>query len=91
MGARVRRLILAARRGPAVRAGRAGRGFLRTQAAARPGRHPQPAARRRKATEANPGALRRLVIARDRHCAFPAAASRPAACQVHHLRPRGRQ
>jgi hypothetical protein len=34
------------------------------------------------------GALRRAVITRDRHCAFPGCGHPPAACQVHHLRPR---
>jgi hypothetical protein len=34
------------------------------------------------------GALRRAVITRDRHCAFPGCAAPPAACQVHHLTPR---
>jgi hypothetical protein len=28
------------------------------------------------------------VISRDRHCAFPGCQQRPAACQVHHIRPR---
>ncbi len=31
------------------------------------------------------GALRRAVIARDRHCVFPGCDTPPAACQVHHL------
>jgi Domain of unknown function (DUF222)/HNH endonuclease len=34
------------------------------------------------------GALRRAVTARDRHCAFPGCDQLPAACQVHHLKPR---
>jgi hypothetical protein len=34
------------------------------------------------------GALRRAVITRDRHCAFPGCAAPPAACQVHHLTPK---
>jgi hypothetical protein len=40
------------------------------------------------ATPTVPGHLRRAVITRDRHCAFPGCAQPPAACQVHHLRPR---
>jgi Domain of unknown function (DUF222) len=35
-----------------------------------------------------PPHLRRAVILRDRHCAFPGCAQRPAACQAHHLIPR---
>ena len=34
------------------------------------------------------GALRRAVITRDRHCAFPGCDTPPAACQVHHLTPK---
>ena len=34
------------------------------------------------------GGLRRAVIARDRHCAFPGCDQPPAACQVHHLKPK---
>jgi hypothetical protein len=34
-----------------------------------------------------PPHLRRAVIARDRHCAFPGCHQRPAACQVHHVIP----
>jgi hypothetical protein len=34
------------------------------------------------------GAQRRAVIARDRHCVFPGCAAPPAACQVHHIKPR---
>jgi hypothetical protein len=41
-----------------------------------------------RATEAIPAHLRRAVIARDRCCAFPGCRQRPAACQVHHIRPR---
>jgi hypothetical protein len=41
-----------------------------------------------QATEQIPAHLRRAVIARDRHCAFPGCRQRPAACQVHHIRPR---
>ena len=33
------------------------------------------------------GGLRRAVIARDRHCAFPGCDTPPAACQVHHIKP----
>ncbi len=35
-----------------------------------------------------PGHLRRAVATRDRHCAFPGCHQKPAACHVHHLRPR---
>src|SRR5262249_38502923 len=37
------------------------------------------------ATDTIPAHLRRLVIARDRHCRFPGCAQSPAACQPHHL------
>ena len=38
-----------------------------------------------------PDHLRRLVILRDRHCAWPGGCDRPpAACQVHHIVPRAR-
>ena len=40
------------------------------------------------ATETIPAHLRRLVIARDRHCRFPGCAQQPAACQPHHILPR---
>ena len=41
------------------------------------------------ATDTIPAHLRRAVIARDRHCAWPGGCGqRPAACQVHHLIPR---
>ena len=40
------------------------------------------------ATPTVPGHLRRAVITRDRHCAFPGCAQPPPACHVHHLRPR---
>jgi len=43
-----------------------------------------------QATEQIPGHLRRAVIARDRCCRFPGCRQPPAACQVHHLRPRSR-
>ena len=36
------------------------------------------------------GALRRAVITRDRHCAFPGCDTPPAACHVHHLKPKAR-
>jgi hypothetical protein len=42
------------------------------------------------ATATVPPHLRRAVIARDRHCAFPGCAQRPAACHVHHLIPRAK-
>jgi HNH endonuclease len=35
-----------------------------------------------------PPHLRRAVITRDRHCAWPGCHQRPAACQVHHVIPR---
>jgi Domain of unknown function (DUF222)/HNH endonuclease len=35
-----------------------------------------------------PPHLRRAVITRDRHCAFPGCHQPPAACQVHHIIPR---
>ena len=89
MGARARRLIL--RQAADVLSGPAGlAAFLRT------GLLPGPAGTASlpldvgKATEQIPGHLRRAVIARDRHCAFPGCRQRPAACQVHHLRPRSR-
>ena len=34
------------------------------------------------------GSLRRAVITRDRHCAFPGCDHPPPACQVHHIKPR---
>ena len=34
------------------------------------------------------GSLRRAVTTRDRHCAFPGCDTPPAACQVHHIKPR---
>jgi HNH endonuclease len=37
-----------------------------------------------------PPHLRRAVILRDRHCAFPGCRQAPAACQVHHLIPRAK-
>jgi hypothetical protein len=40
------------------------------------------------AAETIPAHLRRLVIARDRHCRFPGCAQPPAACQPHHIIPR---
>jgi hypothetical protein len=41
-------------------------------------------------TETVPAGLRRAIIARDKHCAFPGCQQRPSACQVHHLIPRSR-
>lgn len=41
-----------------------------------------------RASEQIPGHLRRAVIARDRCCAYPGCRQPPAACQVHHIRPR---
>jgi Domain of unknown function (DUF222) len=37
-----------------------------------------------------PPHLRRLVILRDRHCAFPGCRQKPVRCQAHHLIPRSR-
>jgi hypothetical protein len=37
-----------------------------------------------------PPHLRRAVIARDRHCAFPGCRQKPRRCQVHHLIPRSK-
>ena len=34
--------------------------------------------------------LRRAILARDRHCAFPGCHAPPAACQVHHIRPKSK-
>ena len=34
--------------------------------------------------------LRRAILARDRHCAFPGCHAPPAACQVHHVRPKSK-
>ncbi len=43
------------------------------------------------ATESIPAHLRRLVIARDRHCQFPGGCDQPAAaCQPHHIVPRSK-
>jgi hypothetical protein len=42
------------------------------------------------ATEEIPAHLRRVVILRDRCCAFPGCGQQPAACQVHHIRPRSK-
>jgi hypothetical protein len=41
-------------------------------------------------TAAVPPHLRRAVILRDRHCAFPGCRQKPARCQAHHLIPRAR-
>ena len=41
------------------------------------------------ATDTIPAHLRRLVIARDRHCQFPGGCDQPAAaCQPHHIIPK---
>ncbi|HMH93239.1 MAG TPA: DUF222 domain-containing protein, partial [Streptosporangiaceae bacterium] len=37
-----------------------------------------------------PPHLRRLVILRDRHCAFPGCRQKPVNCQAHHLIPRAK-
>jgi hypothetical protein len=43
------------------------------------------------ATDSIPNHLRRLVIARDRHCQFPGGCDQPAmACQPHHIIPRSK-
>ena len=43
------------------------------------------------ATDTIPVHLRRLVIARDRHCQFPGGCDQPAAaCQPHHIVPRSK-
>jgi hypothetical protein len=61
--------------------------YLRTQLL------PQPAASMSlpldlgRPTEVVPPHLRRAIIARDRHCAFPGCDQPPAGCQVHHLVP----
>ena len=34
--------------------------------------------------------LRHAVLARDRHCAFPGCHAPPAACQIHHIRPKAK-
>jgi hypothetical protein len=39
-------------------------------------------------TEVIPPHLRRAVILRDRHCAFPGCHRPPAGCHVHHIVPR---
>jgi hypothetical protein len=41
-----------------------------------------------KPTEVIPAHLRRAVIIRDKHCAAPGCDVRPAACHVHHIKPR---
>jgi Domain of unknown function (DUF222)/HNH endonuclease len=40
------------------------------------------------ATDTIPPHLRRAVILRDKHCAFPGCIQPPVACQVHHIIPR---
>jgi hypothetical protein len=37
-----------------------------------------------------PPQLRRAVILRDRHCAFPGCSQKPVACHAHHIVPRAR-
>ncbi|HEY2127636.1 MAG TPA: DUF222 domain-containing protein, partial [Streptosporangiaceae bacterium] len=34
--------------------------------------------------------LRHAVLTRDRHCAFPGCHAPPAACQIHHIRPKAK-
>jgi hypothetical protein len=89
MGAQVRRLVL--RYAADLLSGPAGlAAFLRT------GLLPCPAGSislpldAGKASEEIPAHLRRLVILRDRRCAFPGCRQRPAACQIHHIRPRSK-
>ncbi len=43
-----------------------------------------------KPTDTIPASLRRAIITRDKHCAFPGCYQPPSACQVHHLVPRSR-
>jgi hypothetical protein len=40
------------------------------------------------ATDSIPAHLRRAVTVRDRHCAAPGCDQPPAACQIHHIRPK---
>ena len=40
------------------------------------------------ATDSIPAHLRRAVALRDRHCAAPGCDQPPAACQIHHIRPK---
>jgi len=62
--------------------------YLRTQLL------PQPAASMSlpldvgRPTEVIPPHLRRAILTRDRHCAFPGCNQPPAGCQVHHVIPR---
>jgi len=42
------------------------------------------------ATEQVPPHLRRAVITRDRHCAFPGCLTPPAGCHTHHILPRSK-
>ena len=42
------------------------------------------------ATDTIPAHLRRAVARRDRHCRFPGCEQPPAACHVHHLKPRSK-
>ena len=41
-------------------------------------------------TEVIPPHLRRAVITRDQHCAYPGCDTPPAGCQVHHIKPRSK-
>ena len=62
--------------------------WLRTGLAPGPAASPSLPLDTGAATETIPAHLRRLVIARDRHCRFPGCAQPPAACQPHHIVPR---
>ena len=62
--------------------------WLRTQTLTGPGATVSLPLDLGKATEVIPPHLRRAVILRDRHCAAPGCQQPPAACQVHHIRPR---
>ncbi|HEY3902678.1 MAG TPA: HNH endonuclease signature motif containing protein, partial [Streptosporangiaceae bacterium] len=62
--------------------------WLRTQTLTGPGATVSLPLDLGKSTEVIPPHLRRAVILRDRHCAAPGCQQPPAACQVHHIRPR---
>ena len=62
--------------------------YLRTQLLPRPAASMSLPLDVGRPTEVVPPYLRRAIIARDRHCAFPGCDQPPAGCQVHHLVPR---